>query len=254
VGAEAQVPVPWADLGRRIHPLRGNLVNVLAEPGVGKSAFALNWCVQSEEPSCLLSLDTDLATQAIRMSSILSGVSMLKVKQDPIVWADYLDKKAGYVRAYDLPLESREMFGLLEAETEYWGVPPALTVVDNIGNMVREGSFEDYRRTFADLHRLARVADTCVIVLHHVKRTQGTGKKPTMTSGMYSGEQEAEIVLGLWSDKRELLNVSVLKNRSGDADPNGALSSPLRWDRDTMRMEDLPRNQLALYYMGGVSA
>jgi len=61
-------------------------------------------------------------------------------------------------------------------------------------------------------------------------------------------------VLGLWSDKRELLNVSVLKNRSGDADPNGALSSPLRWDRDTMRMEDLPRNQLALYYMGGVSA
>jgi len=227
------------------------LVNVLAEPGVGKSALALNWCVQAEQPTCLLSLDTDLATQAIRMASILSEVPMVKVKQDPIVWADYLDHKANYVRAYDLPLESREMFGLLEAETEYWGAPPALTIVDNIGNMVREGSFEDYRRTFADLHRLARVADTCVVVLHHVKRTTGTGKKPTMTAGLYSGEQEAEIVLGLWSDRPELLNVSILKNRSGDADSSGALSAPLKWDRDTMRITDLPKHQLALYYMAG---
>jgi len=126
VGTEAQVPVPWLDLARRIQPLRGNLVNVLAEPGVGKSALALNWCVQAEQPTCLLSLDTDLATQAIRMASILSEVPMVKVKQDPIVWADYLDHKANYVRAYDLPLESREMFGLLEAETEYW-VPPQLS-------------------------------------------------------------------------------------------------------------------------------
>lgn len=253
LGKEANVPMPWRTLSGVLHPLRGNMAICLAEPGVGKSAFSLNWAASITQPSLVLSLDTDLASQAVRLAAMTSGTPMDTIKQDPEVWADYLERKVKMVRMYDLSISSNELYGLLEAETEYWGHSPALTVVDNIGNLVRDGSFEDYRRAFSDLHRVAREFDTFVLALHHVRRNTNRGPlRPTMASGQYTGEQEAEIVLGLFTEARDRLQVSILKNRSGQSDPNGEMHYPLHWNRDTMKLSDFSERQRAFWALGGM--
>lgn len=233
-----RVRVPWRSLSV-LEPLRGNLCVVLGLPGVGKSAFALNWLVLNRHPGCLLSLDTDLTTQAIRAASVATGVPMTAIKASPAAWALYLERQLSYIRAYDLHLTPREILDLVEAETEFWGTPPLVTVVDNVSNLVRDADYAEYRRLFAELHRVARAGDTLLVVLHHVTRSATPGAPLTLTSGQFAGEQEAEIVLGLWARDGGSLNVSVLKNRNGRADPTGGLYISLRFERETMRILDV---------------
>lgn len=247
---EYKVGVPWSGVGDVIHPLRGNLIICLGAPGVGKSAFALNWALGIEETSLLVSLDTDLATQALRAAAIISGKPMDEIKKAPQNFVTRLetDPKVRKVRAYDIGTTPRDVLGLIRAEEEFWGEPPALTVVDNISNLVREGGYEDYRKLFVELHRVARAGDSCILALHHVgrqdaKNTQGSGKL-TLWSGQYSGEQEAEIVLGLTS-RDNVLDIAVLKNRSGRADPSGQLSSELAFEKDKMLVRDWSQEERA---------
>lgn len=255
IGKESSVKVPWESLGGSVHPLRGQLCIVLAEPGVGKSAFSLNWAAKLGGPSVILSLDTDLGTQAVRLASLSAQVPMSIVQESPATWADYLDRRTRNVRMYDFTMDPTDLKDVVEAETEYWGAPPALTVVDNLGNIVRDGSYEEYRKAFAELHRVARRYDTFVLALHHVRRSSTNGAPPTMSSGLYSGEQEAEIVLGLYADPREpgVLNVSVLKNRSGISRPDGSLAVPLTFNRETLEVTDMTPHHQAMRAMAGRS-
>lgn len=247
-----RVDVPWNSLSL-IEPLRGGLCVVLAQPGMGKSALSLNWALGIASPSLLVSLDTDLTTQAIRAASIVSGRPMEEVKNNPQAWANYVHQATERVRAYDLQVDAREVLSIVRAETEFWGVPPALTVLDNISNLVREGDYQEYRKLFVDLHRVARAGDTFVMALHHVNRGPSPGQPLKLTDGQFSGEQEAEMVLGLWTKDTDYLNVSVLKNRSGQADPSGRLYVTLRFDKQTMQIRDLTQAEEALAVLKGAS-
>lgn len=234
--------MPWANLAQTIDPHAGNLIVVLGAPGQGKSAFALNWALKLEAPTLLLSLDTDITTQAIRTASLLSGVSMTEVKDNAPGWSEYVEKMAFRTRTYDLMMQPKELANLVRAETEFWGKPPALTIVDNVSNMIQEGGYEEYRAIFTDLHRVARLTNTCILALHHIKR--GTGSGPLgLFAGSYSGEQEAEIVLGLWAPRPtpysvNILNISVDKNRSGQAAPDGSFFVSMKFDKSTMSIEE----------------
>lgn len=227
----AEVPVPW-NLG--IHPMRGNLMVVMGSPGVGKSLFALNWCLGIQEPSLLLSLDTDMATQAVRACSILAGVPQERIMKQADVWAQYLDRKNLLCRMYDLNMDTKDLNDLVLAEMEYWGAVPALVVVDNVSNVVTEMGYEAYRSAFLGLQKVARIRGTAVVALHHVKRDSSSGAL-SLHSGQYSGEQEAEIVLGLWRTGPSL-RVGVLKNRNGPSDPTGQQSIPLNLSHSTLRL------------------
>lgn len=238
----SRVPIPW-DLG--IAPRPGNLMVVLGAPGVGKSLFALNWALSIDEPSLLVSLDTDMTTQALRATSILAGVTAERVAQAPEAWAQYLDRKNLLCRMYDLNLTTREINELVEAETAYWARPPSLVFVDNVANIAKDTGYEAYRATFLGLQAVARLHAVCVVALHHVKRDSSSGRL-SLHSGQYSGEQDAEIVIGLWSESgasqpglyttKRGLNVGVLKNRHGNADPTGALCRRFFFDTGTLRM------------------
>jgi hypothetical protein len=246
-----QVPVPWRSL-KALEPLRGSLCVVLGLPGVGKSAFALNWTVACPGPSVLISLDTELTTQAIRSAAVASGVPMKRVKDNPRAWALYLERQVAHVRAYDLALQPRDILGVVRAEEEYWGQSPAITVVDNVSNLLREMDYNEYRRVFVDLHRVARMGNTMVVALHHVTRSAAPGLPLTLTSGQFAGEQEAEIVLGLWAKHPDYLNVSILKNRNGEADPTGNMYVTLRFDHSNMRITDLAPQEEAFGLLAGV--
>lgn len=227
---------------------------VLGSPGVGKSLFALNWALSVNEPSVLVSLDTDMTTQALRAASILSGASTASVQSFAMGWAQYLDRKNLLCRMYDLNLGTRDINDLVEAESEFWGRPPSLVFVDNVANIVKDTSYEAYRSTFLGLQAVARSHGVTVVALHHVKRDSASGRL-SLHSGQYSGEQDAELVLGLWRSQgtdgslkpststsagNSVLNVGVLKNRHGVADPQGGLVRNLYLDHETLRLIPLP--------------
>lgn len=211
---------------------------VMGSPGIGKSLWALNLCLSVNAPSVLVSLDTDMTTQAIRACSILSGAPRRSVESQPEAWAQYIERKNLLCRMYDLQLKPQEMNDLVIAETEYWGVAPALVVVDNVANVVRETSYEAYRTVFSELQKVARLRGTVVVALHHVKRDSHSGKL-SLHSGQYSGEQEAELVLGLWRSQPHILEVGILKNRNGMADPEGNYAYPLSLDMKTLRLSEV---------------
>lgn len=237
-----KVGVPWANLSQVIDPHAGNLIVCLGAPGQGKSAFALNWALKLKVPTLLLSLDTDITTQAVRTASLLSGTSMADIKDNAPAWAEYVERMAYRARTYDLMMQPKELANLVKAETEFWGKPPALTVVDNVSNMIQEGGYEEYRAVFTDLHRVARITETCILALHHIKRGGGSGPLG-LFAGQYSGEQEAEMVLGLWSPQptpysQNVLNISIDKNRSGQAAPDGSFFVSMQFDKSTMSIKE----------------
>lgn len=229
--------VPW-ELG--IQPVRGNLLVAFGPPGVGKSLFGLNWALSLPVPSLIVSLDTDLHTQAQRAVGILSKTPLRLVRAFPTVYARYLESKVNGCRIVDLQLTTKEINELVIAEEEYHGVVPSLVVVDNVSNIVKDTSYESYRNAIVDLQKIARMRDTTVLALHHVTRGAAREERLTLHSGQYSGEQEAEIVLGLWREG-ERINVGVLKNRNGRADPSGRLTFPLVLDHETMVMKGAAR-------------
>lgn len=240
----AQVPIPW-DLG--IQPERGNLMVVMGAPGVGKSLFGLNWCLALSQPSLLVSLDTDMRTQAVRACQILAGVPFSSIQHRLTAWAQYLDQTNLLCRMYDLSIGPRELSSLVEAEKEYWGSAPGLVVVDNVSNFVPESDYNSYRSTFIGLQKVARLHGVAVVALHHVKRDASTGPL-SLHSGEFTGEKEAEIVLGLWRSPGAqapdddtpttvtTLNVGILKNRTGPSDPSGGMSVQLGMSSETLRI------------------
>lgn len=253
--SNGKVPVPWSSL-RSFAPLRGNLIVVLGAPGQGKSALALNWCLKmNAHPTLMLSLDTDLMTQGTRAAAILSGRPVQAIQKKPQAWSRLIEKRGKMLRTYDVSLNNvKELLDLVKAEKEFWGEAPVLTVVDNVSNLLTEGGYDEYRKIFIDLHRVARMGETCVVALHHVKRPTNGDPKLTLYSGQYTGEQEAEMVVGLWSHTpaSPLLQFSVLKNRSGEASSDGSLSYVLGFDRNTMGIKDLTQEEQTMYALAGV--
>lgn len=197
--------------------------------------FALNWAIRTGQYSTLVSLDTNLRDQSMRASAILSGASLNLVKKNPEAYALMLDRRLSNSRIFDVQVNAKEIADLLLAEEEFWGSTPALVVVDNVSNIVKDTSYEAFRSVFIELQKVARLRDTVVLALHHVTRDAAKDGRLTLHSGQYSGEQEAEIVLGLWRSGQDKLNVSVLKNRNGRADPHGGLVFPLSIE-DSMRI------------------
>jgi hypothetical protein len=255
----AAVPVPWPSVARLIKPRSGNLMVVLAAPGVGKSSFALSWAAQLRRPCLYLSLDTSLVDQAVRIIAIRTHKTVEEVQaghdEDLEAWIGTWEpvvKELDYpVRFCELSMGVKQVDELVAAEVEYWGEPPAIVFVDNVGNLLeKEESASEYRRIFSGLHRTARERNTLVIALHHIKRKpqkadddEDPAQKPVhMSDGLYTGEQEVQFLLGLWRPHPNELTVAVLKNRMGPADPGGHLHTTLRADLARASLRD-PREQ-----------
>jgi hypothetical protein len=255
------VSVPWGSLGQYIRPRGGYLMLVLAAGGVGKSAFALEWASRLGAPALYISLDTSLVDHAVRLLARHTGATVDHVQgdhdADPEAWARKWGEK---LEQLDLPVRfcdgartAREVREVVAAETEYWGEPPAITIVDNLANILeQEEGAGEYRRILKDLHRTAKDFDTLVIALHHLRkrpaRTRGKSDDEDMDEGsisvhlsdaLYESDKDAQIVLGLWRPSWNQMSVGVLKNRMGPMDRNGQLHTTLKADLGRMELADI---------------
>ena len=237
-GVSETIPVPWPRLNELVQPGPGHLVLLLGAPGVGKSSFALQWTLEMGEPTLIVSQDTDLATQAARTVAHMVGISFADVKEDLPKWEAYLKASVPTLpMMLDYPLLVDDLDPLVIAAEEFYGTRPRMVVVDVLRNVVPGAAYEDFMETFRELHRVARKHHITIVVLHHLNRQgkNASGTKPVrLDDGQYGGEQECEIVLGLWTPRGKedviygwvpynepMLRVSVLKNRNGPKDPDG---------------------------------
>lgn len=235
------IPVPWESLAGVVRPGPRHLMVVIAAPGVGKSALSLSWALRSK-PALFFSWDTDLRTQGLRIIASLKDRTIREVEQDlprEIPWLESQDLPVRFVEQY---MDIDEMEEVIRAEREYWGQPPALTVIDNLRNLVREESVESFSGTLTQLQKIARRQDTAVMVLHHVKRGPSANGdvRPRTSDGLYAGERDAEFVLGLWREHDRFF-ISVLKNRLG---PDG---QDVRLEADLERMRFTEPSPVQLY-------
>ena len=216
---------------------------VQAAPGVGKSTFALEWGVHLSNPSrpggplpvLYLSLDTALQDQAARLVARWLGKPLTEVQSNLAEYVNWLSTQRLPFRFSDVQMVADEVRELVEAERLWFGRYPKLIVVDNAGDLIPgEESRQEYARVFNILANVARDTGAVVMALHHIKRgdeelTSGR-RAPGMGAGMYAGEGKANILLGLWRPSDGYMNVSVVKNRMGQANPAGRLYVTLRCD------------------------
>lgn len=247
------LPAVWKSLeSRKIRFMRGQLVLIVAPPGIGKSGFVLRYALGANIPAFYFSADSDQFTQTTRALSILTGDTQEKsaealIAADPNALA-VLDSQIVRWNFESQPtLDDIETS--LKAYEEVYGDFPHLIVVDNITNVISgfAGNDEDPfggLESFMDwLHKVARDTGACVVGLHHTKGDHNDGSKPIPLSGV-KGQiaRVPEMVLTLHRIQNDYgsdtLNVSAVKNRSGRANTSGRSFVGLEFDGETMAIKE----------------
>lgn len=241
IGITDTIKVPWTGLQQLITPGPGHLVTVLGATGVGKSSFALLWELALEEPSIYLSLDSDLATQAARVASSLSGIPFDDVRKNVAAWQEFLlTRQRTLPMMIDAPVLAKDVSQVVESFEEFYSIKPELVVIDNLKDVVEADTYEAHRAAVRELHRVAKRYGTTLLVLHHINRSSLAGegtRPPSIRDGQFTGEQDSEFMLGLWQSDflgQTMLNIRVLKNRFG---PHG-MDVQLQFDQSRMRLYD----------------
>lgn len=207
------LPTPWFNGLLR----RGILVEIGAAPNVGKSFVALRWALHLAErgfPILYCGMDTSLRDQGDRMFTMAHR----RGPYDEEELDQWLNDSEIPIRWCDLSLSTGALDAVVSAESIYFGVTPALVIVDVLGELVQgEESVEKVSAVVADLKVISRERHCCVLALHHLRDGQANaGDAPVQLSDFrYEKGRYAEVVFGLWRPSSGALAMRVLKNRSG---------------------------------------
>ncbi|WVW37873.1 DnaB-like dsDNA helicase [Mycobacterium phage DiMaria] len=255
------LPVPFRSLTKQgINFLRGQLALIAAAPGGAKSAFTLALALKGRIPTYYLSADSDAFTQSTRILSMELGMPLAEsaravregqLPPQVLTW----DAAPGNPHGIPIRLNYSAQPTLKVIETslaayeETFGNYPQLIVIDNITNVITgvaandEDPFGGLEVLMDWLHEKARETGACIIGLHHVTADNNSGDKPIPLSGI-KGQigRVPELVATLHRVPStfggDTLRVSVVKNRSGRADPSGRLYAELKFDGSKMEIKD----------------
>jgi hypothetical protein len=247
-GSAPSVPNMYPSLSQRQIALRIGEVSMIAgQPGVGKSTLAMALAVRSKTQTLYMSADTHAHTQAIRVIAMLSGAAQDVVEAamaEDRAWASEMLQQADYIRwSFDSAPTVQSIEDELLAHIELHG-PPVLTVVDNLTDMVGDGTeFEQSRNILKDFRYLAREYGTAFLVLHHMSEAAQFehGTCPPRSSLMGKVAQTPALILSIAQSDAGFLGVSPVKNRYGPANPSGRDPSWLAYDPACMQVTEVER-------------
>lgn len=237
--------MPWPKLDRDLHLHTRELVVVGGAPGSGKSVWALNVALSLDMPVLYLAQDSAPSVYA-RIAALTLGVETQWVidqlrdsKESKQEVLDDLGDAHPNLFIVDRPLTVDGIEARLEALTEVLGTAPPLVIVDNLNDLHVEGfNYTDtgfYAKALPELKSMSKKWNVCMMALHHVTRhgveSHGLGtKKLRMIDMMYAGERDGEHVLGIYhASNKDRMNIQILKQRDGDADPEGGMEVSLLW-------------------------
>jgi hypothetical protein len=241
-----EIILPWHKLNTHLSFHTKELVLVAAAPSAGKSVFAVNLALNITEPVLYIAQDSPASVLA-RMTALDLGVTINeafdRIRDDADEVAADIEGKHPLLALETGACDLDRIDQLVWAATEWLGRSPAIVILDNLINTTVPGHHHQdigfYATALPRFQQLALAEDLCFIALHHVTRrgndagrnVQGLGtRRLNMTDLLYSGEREAEHVLGIYHDQQKTkLNIQILKQRDGDADPEGETEVSLRW-------------------------
>ena len=220
----------------------GEVCEVMARTGVGKTAFLLNVIRnvigRQRVPVLFFSLEQPLAQIYERTVQISSEEPGFRVEQGYFqdkaattlhtLTKQYYDKL--YVVDEDM-LTYEELKQFIDVATqEKIGQAPSLVCVDYLGRMKggRGNAYEVTSELARLLKKLAKELDIALLYLHQTSRAGGTGAQEiSLDMGRDSGviEEAADFIIGMWrpdmlkaetqdSDEEKMV-ISLLKNRKG---------------------------------------
>jgi len=241
------IPMPWPALDLKLKLHTKELSIVAGAPGAGKSVFALNVAMEMDDP--VLYVAQDSAPSVYARSAALALHMEIGTVYDQLREPD---TKAELIQ--ELALEKQDLFihggaltvddieSRLIALKEVLGEAPKLVIIDNLIDLIVPGHVHTdagfYAASLNPLKQIAIKHNTCMLALHHVTRRGSETSNPhglgtralKMTDLLYSGEREAEHVIGVFHNvEKSNMSIQILKQRDGDADPEGGLFVPLVW-------------------------
>lgn len=248
----ACLPLPWADLDRRLRLERGHLLIVAARPGMGKSAFALQLCdslASQGLPALYICLEMPRAALGLRLVARRARINLGRLLD-----ATPLQGRSGaaYLAALDalnsdpIDIVAGSGWSLARAEATIRRaclLEPALTCValDYVqllsGNDPRLPRQEQTAEISKRLKALALELQITIVAVAQLNRSceQRANKRPGLADLRESGqlEQDADAIIGLYrhsyydSDDPDpaAAEALVLKSRWGETG-----SAALRWE------------------------
>lgn len=226
---------------------RSELVLVVAAPNVGKSAFILTYALKSGVPTFYFSADSHPFSQLSRSISVLTGWDMEKSKR--VARSDDLNGATPYLEGppiyfdYEASPELDHIWLKLQGYYAVYENYPALIIIDNVTNVVTDGSAEDpfagLELLMEHLNKLARDTDACVVGLHHATGPYNDGNIPIPRSGIKGQIARVPAMVLTLHQGPDQIRVSTVKNRGPGVDATGLDWVPLRFNGSTMQITDL---------------
>lgn len=221
---------------------------IAAAPGVGKSLLAMTLAQEIKEPTFYFSADSDAFTMYVRTAARCLGWTTTEVElQIEVGNTQQIDaeveKATQHIRwSFDTNPDYDTIEEELLAYTLTYGCWPSLIVLDNITNAETEsGEGQAALESICDyLHALARNTGACIVGLHHVTGFFDDGTNAVPLSGLkgkVSKIPEAVLTLYRHPMTPNTMNVCVVKNRGGKADPSGGMVVPLELELERMRLK-----------------
>jgi len=242
--------LPYDGLERLVTLRTNELVVVAGAPGGGKSMLSVNLAMDLNVPVLYFAQDSPNSILT-RLAAIAGGLEFTRVADgmETDEGREWLAERLEAVRPTLIYNRDAVTFGEIEAKLfamrEWLGINPPLIIIDNLIDMIVEGSHPSetafYAHALPRLKQLANKHDVSVCLLHHVKHGENeTGTKPLKLSDLlFAGAREARHVWGVYrSIGNDYLNVQVLKQQDGEADAYGGLEARLRWYPKYARIQD----------------
>jgi len=215
----------WAPiLGGGIRMLGpGDMVTILADTGVGKSAILQNIGVsQRPLPTLFFEIELPGSQMSERFAALTNKIPAWEVERAARA-GSYLPTE-GWDHIYTCPQSKMD----LETMEEYItmsalkiGQPPALIMVDYIG-LMSGGSGKRYERmsTIAEgLKVMAKTTKTVMMIASQIHRKEGDAGELYLHDAKDSGsiENSSQLVLGAWKENKESMVIKKLKDTKGGA-------------------------------------
>lgn len=220
----------------------GEVMQVMARTGVGKTAFILNAIrhiiVNQDIPVLFFSMEQPMAQiyeRAVQISNDRSGEEVERAFSDKDSNRDTLHMltercyKNLYIVDEDF-LTYEELRDFISLSAQKIGTTPPLVCVDYLGRMKGDGgtTYEEVSSLAKLLKKLAKDTDTAILYLHQTSRVGKSGAEPlSLDMGRDSGvvEEAADYIIGMWRPKiedpetqkeqTEEIILAILKNRKG---------------------------------------
>lgn len=245
IGGEPMATVFRTFENNQIVIRRAEVSMIAGTPGAGKSTLALALALRMQAPTLYLSADTNAHTMAMRLYSMITGVSQSEaeraISEDPIGSRDKLALASHIYWSFDSAPSLSDIDDEVTAIEELLGESPALIVIDNLMDISMDGGeeFSNMRTALKELKYLARDTNAAILVLHHTQ--EGYSGDPCQPRSSLQGKvaQLPALILTVGQSGNGLLGVASVKNRYGKADQSGKSPVWLQFNPEYMFIADL---------------